>query len=188
MSFERIYATYYKSVVGYMVRLRFTRAEAEELAQDVFRSVFKEIEAFRGGDMKSYVYTIARNIAFNEFRRRHTGGREGQEVPLENVPWLAESVATDGWTGHTPPSAEEKLAEQEQRSKRTAWLREGIEALPKDTAQCLKLWLEDFSYKEIMASTGLSEDAVKSRLHDARVRLKERLGDELEGGANDPKG
>ena len=55
-------------------------------------------------------------------------------------------------------------------------LYEAAAELPEGQKQCLGLWLGGFKYDEVAAVLGLTVDAVKSRLRDAKKQLRVRLG------------
>jgi RNA polymerase sigma factor (sigma-70 family) len=62
-------------------------------------------------------------------------------------------------------------------------LHKAIERLPDSQRQVMMLWLADLPYNEIQEALKLSPDAVKTRLKDARIRLRKMLGPE--SGVND---
>src|SRR5258708_1767250 len=165
---------------GLLVRMIGNRAEAEELAQEVFVQVFKAIGSFRGeSKLSTWIYRIAVNLSKNRskyLRARHTGQQE-QLDGLEEKGALAEATGASVAPIERPDEA--AAGPQLQRIVRAAILE-----LEPTFRECLVLRdIEDLSYEEIEAITGLPEGTVKSRIHRARAQLKElverALGDKI---------
>ncbi|HEX7181350.1 MAG TPA: RNA polymerase sigma factor [Thermoanaerobaculia bacterium] len=170
-----LYERHYRDVVKYFRRLGFSQDEARELAQDVFVRVCKGMKGYKAKAEWSFLATTARHTAINEFRRRHAQMREGKEVSLEGTPSVAESL-------NSPSSTpEDDLIEQEERQRRSEWLQQAIIELPGNIRRCLQHWLGGLKYREIQEVEGISMDAVKARLNEARNLLRARLGEEPEG-------
>ncbi|HXH41975.1 MAG TPA: sigma-70 family RNA polymerase sigma factor [Thermoanaerobaculia bacterium] len=56
-------------------------------------------------------------------------------------------------------------------------LHDAIAELPESQRQSVQLWLDGFKYREISNVLGISPEAVKSRLRDAKNHLRSRLDD-----------
>ena len=149
-------------------------ADAEEVVQDVVLSVVRKVGAFEGrARLWTWIYRITTNAAL--IKRR--GKRAQMEVHLEDyLPTFTEDghragdramLLTD-WS-QTP---EEALLTEETR----AVVRRGIDRLPEPYQVVLLLRdVEDLSNEETAAVLGESVAAVKSRLHRARMALREQL-------------
>jgi RNA polymerase sigma-70 factor (ECF subfamily) len=146
------------------------RAEAEDLAQEVFVQVFKAIGTFRGeSKLSTWIYRIAVNLAKNRgkyLRVRQAGAHDEIEALDE--------------AGATAVDKRENVARIERPDEMIAGLeveqvvRRAIQALEPSFRECLVLRdVEDLSYGEIGEITGLPEGTVKSRIHRARGQLKE---------------
>jgi RNA polymerase sigma-70 factor (ECF subfamily) len=167
-AFNTLVRTYEKRIFALLVRMIGSRAEAEELAQEVFVQVFKAIGAFRGeSKLSTWVYRIAINLCKNRskyLRTRHTA----QQQTLDGF----DDTGPASTAGHSVPvdRPDEALAGvQLERIVRSAIL-----ALEPSFRECLILRdIEDLSYVEIEAITGLPEGTVKSRIHRARAQLRE---------------
>ena len=72
--------------------------------------------------------------------------------------------------------AELDYAERQQQEMRRNSLYQAAAELPEGQRQCLGLWLGGFKYDEIAGVLGITVDAVKSRLRDAKRQLRARLG------------
>lgn len=181
--FEDLYRRYYRAVVSFLVRLGFPREQARDLAQDVFVRVYRSMDRYRGEAEWTYLETAARRVALNELRRRQTRGRSGVEVPLDAVVALANDPSL---------LPDDRLAEKEEKSALIDKLSTALEALPQGLRGCLQLRLQGLRYRQIAETMGISVDAVKSRLHEAKSWLRKRLGEEptglveTEGAEEDP--
>lgn len=137
--------------------------DAADIAQSAFLKAAERIDDYDPGyRFFSWLYRIAVNEALNFQRQR---SREDE---------LDESVE---WPDDDGAGPEARL-DAEQRARR---LREAVMSLP--AAQRLVVTLRHFgecSYAEIAEITGIDEKTVKSRLFEARQRLRLALGD-LEG-------
>ncbi|HSD50320.1 MAG TPA: sigma-70 family RNA polymerase sigma factor [Candidatus Methylomirabilis sp.] len=149
-------------------------ADAEEVVQDVFLTLFRKIHTFEGrAALGTWIYRVTTNAAL--IKRR--GQRGDREVPLE-PPLPAFSVdghrAEEGsyaradWS-QTP---EADLLSQETREV----LSKAIDSLPDQYRAVLVLRdVEGLSSEEVAQVVGDSVPAVKSRLHRARMALREEL-------------
>lgn len=124
-----------------------TKAEADDLFQDVLINLWKGLESFRGDSSeRSWVYRVSLNACISEKRKKRV-----KTVPLD--------ISADLFSDKSP------------EGKQNMMLHDRITKLEKFDRAIVLLWLEDMSYDEIGAITGLSAKAVGVRL----VRIKEKL-------------
>jgi RNA polymerase sigma-70 factor (ECF subfamily) len=153
-------------------------ADAEEIVQDVFLSLFRKIDAFEGrAALGTWIYRITVNAAL--IKRR--GKRVELEVLLEDhLPTFREDGHREGdrtflladWSD-TP---EEELLSKETRIA----VRRMIASLPDRYRVVLLLRdLEGLSNEETAEILGDSVASVKSRLHRARMALREQVTQSL---------
>jgi RNA polymerase sigma-70 factor (ECF subfamily) len=105
-----------------------------------------------------WLYSVVRNLAIDLLRKRSTR----KECDLEAVaPWPSSTASPETETF---------------RQECSAALWREIQRLPDIQREALLLrdW-HGLSYSEIAATTGATVTTVNSRIHDARVRLRERL-------------
>ena len=151
-----------------------TDADAEEVVQDVFLTLARKIDSFEGrAALGTWIYRVATNAAL--LKRR--GKRAQLEVSLEeNLPTFMQDGHREGprayllgdWSG-TP---EVELLDGEAR----AVLSRAIEQLPEAYRAVLVLRdVEELSNEETAGILGESVSSVKSRLHRARMALREQL-------------
>lgn len=166
-AFSAFVLRYQERVFRLLLRMLGDRAEAEDLAQEVFISIFKAIDGFRGdSQLSTWVYRVAANHCRNRIkylvrrRRQVTDGyEEGDEQSLH--------------AAHARPAAPDQLMEARQTEQ---LLQEGLLTLDEEQRELIVLReVEHLSYEEIMAITGLPEGTVKSRLHRARAGLREHI-------------
>ena len=159
-AFEELVRTYQHRVFGVALRMLGNSAEAEEIAQEVFLRAHRGLADFRGdAKLSTWLYAIASRLCLNRLasgERRLL--REGEET-LARIP-----------SGHASP------ADELERSERDAALHRAIAELSDERRLVVVLRdLEGLSYEEIAAALDLELGTVRSRLHRARLDLKEKL-------------
>lgn len=125
--------------------------DAEDIAQDVLIQVWTALAGFAGtSSFTTWLYRIVVNRCLNEVRRRR---------------WTRPVLDTD-----LPPAAgAEDTVVAQHRARATM---EAVAALPPDQRAVIVLHqLEGLSYREVAAIVNVSEDAVRGRLHRARLSL-----------------
>lgn len=141
-----------------------SRADAEDALQEAFISAWRSARTFAGtGSARAWILTIARNALHRHYRRRV--GEPAGHVPLDQL------GADAGWG--TVASPDELLERIEDRDL----LARALAALPDPDREVLILRdLEGLSGEETATALQISVQAMKSRLHRARLRLAARLG------------
>ena len=169
-AFNALVRAYQRRVFTLVLRMIGQRAEAEDLAQEVFVQVFKAVGSFRGeSKLSTWIYRIAINLGKNRskyLRVRHAGEQDDLEALQERLPMGAGTHAN---VAHIDRPDEMMAGKQVERIVQQAILQ-----LEPTFRECLVLRdVEELSYEEIGAITGLPEGTVKSRIHRARAQLKE---------------
>lgn len=170
---ESLMAQYEAKIFGLALRTTGNRQDAEEVLQDVFWSILRNIDSFRGeSKLSTWIYRITMNTALMKLR----GRPKSQHIPLEEE--LGPAMTKDGmiaerlvdWTGLPSDELEHKeLAER---------LEEAINQLPPDYRTVLVLRdIEGVSTEEACEVLNLSVAALKSRLHRARLFLRKQVAD-----------
>jgi RNA polymerase sigma-70 factor, ECF subfamily len=180
-AFNDVVRAYERRIFALAFRMMGDRAEAEDLAQEVFVQVFKAIGTFRGeSKLSTWIYRIAVNLSKNRtkyLRVRHSG--EQDELGA-----LEERMAM-GDSKTSTVSRVERPDEMMTGRETEQVVRRAILELEPSFRECLVLRdVEDLSYEEIGEITGLPEGTVKSRIHRARAQLRETvervLGEKIE--------
>lgn len=157
-------------VLALLERLIGDRAEAEDLAQEVFISVFKAISEFRGDSkLSTYIHRIAINHCHN--RRKYLGRRAR---PGRNA-W--DDSTHEAGDAHAPLVSTVARPDQQAEGHETERLvQRALLALAEDHRELVVLRdVEGLAYDEIGDITGLPEGTVKSKLHRARAELVKEL-------------
>lgn len=147
-----------------------SKAESEDVAQEVFVTVFKSIDSFRGDSrLGTWLYRIAVNHCKN--RMKYLSRRaQRAHAELEDSP--EGEVADGGVLGGRPARPDEAMAGTELEGAIGAALK-GLE--PEHRELIILRDLEGLAYEDIVAITGLPDGTVKSRLHRARAALREAV-------------
>jgi RNA polymerase sigma-70 factor (ECF subfamily) len=171
-AFREMVDEYGDRVFSLTYRMLGNREEAEDLAQEVFITIFKSIESFRGDSkFSTWLYRVTANHCKNRIKylsRRHD--RDHAELN-ERVEVVSAGGATLAAPRQVPrPDAQLEGAQLEQM------LQQAIGELDEEQRILVILRdVEDLSYEEICAITELPEGTVKSRLHRARMALRKKL-------------
>lgn len=157
----------------YGLALRMTRSEADaaEITQDTFLSAYQHLKDFRGdAAFGSWVHRIAANHALMRLRHRRVAQAAEQELQgpeFTERGSLADYPQTD-WSR----DAEEKALDAELGSA----IQQASDRLPEGYREVFLLKdVEGLSYEQIAEATGDSIPAIKSRLHRARLALREAI-------------
>src|SRR5262245_10142870 len=169
-AFSEIVRLYGDKVFSLIYRMLGNRPEAEDVAQDVFITVFKTIESFRGeAKFSTWLLRIAANHAKNRIKhlaRRPTEGADPDDVSQLRA--LPDRPAPPVQARIETPDAMLEAAQTERL------MQEAIAALDEDQRLLVELRdVQELSYQEIEEITGLPEGTIKSRLHRARTAIKE---------------
>ena len=174
-AFGELVECHQQRVVGTVARmLGADPTDAEDIGQQVFLRVWKSAARYEPtAKFTTWLYTITRNLVFNELRRRkHRPVASLDAEPADHA--AADSVRLQD---HHAPAPDATLLEAELQQAISA----AIAVLPE--AQRLAVVLrryEELSYEEIAGVLHLSVPAVKSLLFRARILLRERLARYLE--------
>jgi RNA polymerase sigma-70 factor (ECF subfamily) len=158
-AFEELVIGYQHRVFGVALRMLGNRAEAEEIAQEVFLRAHRAVADFRGeARLGTWLYGIASRLCLNRLASPDRRMGRGDAI-------LADMTAA------TPDAAAEL-----ERAELDAALRTAIAELPEERRLVLVLRdVEGLSYEQIAEALAVDPGTVRSRLHRARMQLKEKL-------------
>jgi RNA polymerase sigma-70 factor (ECF subfamily) len=184
-AFTELIRLYEKRIFQLVLRMLQDRGEAEDVAQDVFLTVFKSIDSFRGDSkLSTWLYRVATNHCKNRIKYLERRAR-GKKTELDEV---AEHDRVES----ASMSASAQLARPDQQAEANqmeAIMRRAIAELDEDQRELVILRdVENMSYEEIQEITGLPEGTVKSRLHRARLQLAKAVRAASEPGATKTAG
>jgi RNA polymerase sigma factor (sigma-70 family) len=142
---------------------------AEDVVQEAFLRAFRAFPTYRGGEPKAWLLAIVRNCFLNTVRaRRSSTAVLIDECDLSDI----QSRALDNVVDDAQASPEDDLI----RRRDAEAIRAVIENLPEPFRETLVLReLEELSYREIAALTGVPIGTVMSRLARARQMLCDML-------------
>jgi RNA polymerase sigma-70 factor (ECF subfamily) len=157
-AFTHLVETYQKPVFNLCYRMLGDADEAEDMAQETFLRVYKNIKNYDANrPFSTWLLSIAAHLCIDQLRKRHM-----VILSMDSTPYLDPS---DG-----SPGPEARLFIKEDQRKVQALL---STLNPHDRAAVVMYYWYDLSYEEIASSLSLTTSAVKSRLHRARLSMAE---------------
>ncbi|NNE90545.1 MAG: sigma-70 family RNA polymerase sigma factor [Verrucomicrobiales bacterium] len=169
-AFEELVEIHQHAVIGTVAKMLGSPNEAEDIAQMVFVRVWKSAPRYEPqAKFTTWLFTITRNLVFNEVRRRQRKPSVSLEEREDDFHLATPDHAT------AEPDANALQHELEKK------VDEAIQSLPEKQRMAVVLRrYEDMPYEEIGEILNLSLPAVKSLLFRARAQLKEKLAGYLE--------
>ncbi|MCB1243463.1 MAG: sigma-70 family RNA polymerase sigma factor [Verrucomicrobiae bacterium] len=171
-AFETLVERHQQAVLGTVAKMLGHPTDAEDIAQQVFIRIWKSAARYEAqAKFTTWLFTIARNLVFNEMRRR-------QRKPTSS---LEEREEITGLSTPDPEGAHLSPAESALHREMELAIDNAIQALPeKQRLAVILRRYEDMPYEQIGEVLNLSVPAVKSLLFRARTQLKELLKDYLD--------
>jgi len=171
-AFNELVRLYQTRIYRLVFRMLGDAAEAEDLAQEVFVTVFKSIHGFRGDSkLSTWMYRVATNHCKNRIKylaRRARGNKQEFDELTD-----AKSIESASMSTHSPLARPDEMTEAK---KIEGFIRQAISELPEEQRELVVLRdIENMTYDEIQGVTGLASGTVKSRLHRARLALASRV-------------
>ena len=160
------------AVYGTIAKMLGDPVEAQDLAQQVFMRVYRAAGTYRAtAQFKTWMFTIVRNLVFNEHRRRSRATLISLHPPENDSNGMGGSMGMDlpDMANKTPT---ESMLQQEMMGK----IDEAIRALPEQQRLAIVLRrYDEFSYEQIAEILKISVPATKSLLFRARETLRVAL-------------
>lgn len=150
---------HYDRVFRLAWRLSGSKADAEDLAQDICAALPAKLANWRGeARFTTWLYRVVMNAAHDQRRRASVRAR-----------------AADGWGDWEIARQDEMLTEQ----TRMDWLTRAMSRLPPELRDTVALTLgEELTQAEAAAVLGLSEGTVAWRMSEVKKRLKQMAAEE----------
>ena len=168
-AFERIYRLHSRRVYALCLRMVGNTAEAEDLTQDAFLQLFRKIGTFRGESaFSTWLYRLAVNVVLMKLRKK-------------TLPETSLEESTDPEDESSGPRREIGAPDLLLTgSIDRVHLERAIEQLPPGYRQVFVLHdVQGFEHNEIAGLMQCSIGNSKSKLHKARMRLRELLQETL---------
>jgi len=165
-AFEELVSSYEKKIYNYCLRMTNSREDAEDLTQEVFVRVYKNIKSFKGGSqLSTWIYRIAHNICIDRYRKS-----KASVVSLNQPKGEDDEREIDLPSGS--PSPEEHVIRGEQQKL----LLNCISRLKPEYQTVIILRdIQHFSYEEIAGILNLPLGTVKSHINRARAALRDAV-------------
>lgn len=160
-AFKQVVNGYQKPLFGFLGRMGLNQAHAEEIAQETFIRAWKGLASYDQAQaaFSTWLFTIARNLAINELSRV----AKIHEVAMGDD--LPEVICKN-----PQPFAILAHAQQKQR------LQTALRQLPLTDRSVLALaYIDNLTMTEIGRIEGCSTGAIKTRLHRAKLKLRDLL-------------
>jgi RNA polymerase sigma-70 factor (ECF subfamily) len=159
-AFEALVRAHQHRLFGVALRMLGNAAEAEDVAQEAFLRAHGALRDFRGdARLATWLYAIVSRLCLTRLASgERRAGRQGEEGLLRL---------------HHPGRGPDRAAEQ---SELESALHRAIAELPEERRMVVVLRdMEGLSYEDIAEALGLELGTVRSRLHRARMDLKDKL-------------
>ncbi len=158
-AFTKLVETNQRPVYNLCYRMLGNSQDAEDAAQETFLRAYKGMRRYdRSRPFLTWLLSIAAHYCIDQIRKRRMTIFSLEDLAVPDLP--AESLGIEG-----------KLERKEQQEQ----VHELIEGLdPTDRAIVVMYYWFDLSYDEISQALSLTQSAVKSRLHRARLAMSRR--------------
>lgn len=164
-AFRELIESHQTRVIATVAKMLGDETDAEDIAQQVFIRVWNSAGRYEpSAKFTTWLFTITRNLVFNELRRRKRHPSTPLEAEEEDHAFQAQDTRTK-----TPSAA---VLEDEMQTA----IQMAIDSLPEVQRMAIVLRrYQDVSYEEMATILNLSVPAVKSVLFRARTELREKL-------------
>jgi RNA polymerase sigma-70 factor (ECF subfamily) len=166
-AFAELVALYQDKLYHMAFRMLGNRQEAEDVTQEAFLRVYRNLDRFdEGQKFSTWIYRIATNLCIDRLRKRK------QTFSLD-----AESTEHEGLDGYAVIPSDDRTPESEMLLTETQRIvREAIETLPAKYKSVMVLrYLLDLSLQEIGEVLDMPVTTVKTRVHRGREFLRKKL-------------
>ena len=153
-----LYERYKKKLLGFFFNMNHDLEASEDLVQNVFVRILKYKHTFAGsGKFSTWMYHLARNMYYDQYRKNK---KSEKNVSLENVSYkLVDDTTIDS-----------EIHDNEQQLQ----LKRALQALQPEKRELLILSrYQELKYHEIAQVTGISEGAIRVKIHRTLKELKE---------------
>ena len=165
---DQLVGRYRQSLFSWLLGMTGSRADAEDLFQDVWFRVIRHAGRFNDVSFKAWMWKIARNLLI-DFRRKRRPDISLDAVENEDDQPLLEQLAD---TGVGPA----KAVELDDLTRRVM---QAVARLPDVQREVFLMRVQgDFSFSEIAETLDIPLNTALGRMHDAMNKLKKLLAKE----------
>jgi len=170
-AWDQLFDLQYPATCRFLIQLSpdFTSEDVEEIAQEVFLSVIKNLSSFHGASqLQTWIFRIAVNKARDFREKQHAAKRGGGRTPVSLQAEDPErGLSLDPASPAPGPDSELLKAEE------STLVRSALERLGDPCREIIQLrYFGDLSYEEIGRALHLNEKTVSSRLSKCLDRLE----------------
>ncbi len=175
MAFDELISAHQDRVLNTAFRLMGNYDEALDLTQEVFLNCFRKIDSFKGdSSLRTWLYRITVNTAKNRWKYQASRGLN-RMMSLDS-PMDADDEERVKQVPDTHPTPRKVASDRETM----AFLEGQMATMNEEQREVLVLrYVEELSYDEIAVILNVSLGTVKSRIHRARLDLRELMADHL---------
>jgi len=173
-AFNEIVSRYANKIYGFALRITRNSSDAEEVFQEVFLTLTKKLDTFRGeSKFSSWLYRITVNASYMYLRSQK---KHESNISLENYYPYDEKGTLMGRVMEKDWSSRPDIIIFSNEALKI--IDKSINELPESYRTVFHLRdVEGLSNEEVADILEISIPAVKSRLHRARLFLRDRLSD-----------
>ena len=167
LAWEKLVVRYTKRIYNLCYRFVGRVDQAEDLTQDVFIKVFRNLNNYNSeaGSFLNWIISVTRNLLIDHYRQSKDDRATVSTDQNEEFSLL-----------ETLPSAAPSPHAELEREEKIAMLKRGLNLLSPDLREAIILRdLEELSYQEIGNILGIPDGTVKSRINRGRVELARHL-------------
>lgn len=167
--FELLVQSYERKVFGTMLTILGNRQDAEDVTQETFLTAFRKLNQFqRRSSFYTWLYRIAYNLAIDLQRRR---GRTAKHVVSSAADFNSFETHL-----HDPPDTHDSPSDIAIAQETVEQVRRGLGRLDSERRSIIVMRdIDGMDYSEIAAVLDLPIGTVRSRLHRARLELRDIL-------------
>src|ERR1035437_8573831 len=179
-AWQQLVVSQHRRIYGICYRFTGSACDAEDLTQDVFLKVYRNLASFdtQKGSFQTWIATLARNLLVDHFRRtRLDRATDSLDAGLSNDTEGAGGATLVDRLADPRPSQEDHAAGLELKVR----IQQALAQLSPELREAVVFRdLEDMDYKEIAQVLRIPEGTVKSRISRGRGELA-RLLQRIEG-------
>lgn len=166
--FDKEFMPHINSMYNFGFRLTMDEDEANDLVQDTYLKAFRFINSFETGtNAKAWLFRILKNSFINDYRKKTKEPNKVDYQEIEQYYDSEESAGTEQTTDLRSETVQELLGDEIARA---------LNQLPVDFRTVIILCdVEGFTYEEMAKILDIPIGTVRSRLHRARMLLKDKL-------------
>ena len=166
--FDKEFMPHIDSMYNFAFRLTNDEDDANDLVQDTYLKAFRFINSFsQGTNAKAWLFRILKNSFINDFRKKSKEPAKVDYQDVETTYNSEEDAETNQTVDLRVESVQDLIGDE---------IANALNALPVDFRTVIILCdVEGFTYEEMAKILDIPIGTVRSRLHRARMLLKEKL-------------